>query len=73
MKTTEPEFLSIPEYARKVGRSRQAVYQDVAAGRVPAVRFGPRCLRIPASFLERASERALALTVDNLRVSSEGR
>ncbi len=54
------KFLSVADYAKAVGRSRASVYEDIAAGRVPVHRFGPRCLRIPASFLERAAAKALA-------------
>jgi hypothetical protein len=54
------QFLSIADYAKAVRRSRASVYQDIAAGRVPFHRFGPRCLRIPASFLERVAASALA-------------
>lgn len=53
-------WLSIPEYSKTVKRSRQAVYEDIAAGRIPAVRFGPRCLRIPVSFIETIAANAMS-------------
>lgn len=36
------ELLSVAEAARAVGRSRQAVYAHIAAGRLPATRRGGR-------------------------------
>jgi hypothetical protein len=56
------QFLPVNDYSKITRRSRASVYQDIAAGRIPVVRFGPRCLRIPAAFLERAASRALAST-----------
>jgi hypothetical protein len=52
----------IDKISSRTDHQRYRVYEDIAAGRIPTVCFGPRCLRIPALFLERAAAEALATT-----------
>jgi predicted DNA-binding transcriptional regulator AlpA len=61
MDNSEPvRVLRIPVFAKAAGRSRQSVYEDIKAGRIPVVRLGPRALRIPAQFLEQLVASAMA-------------
>ena len=53
-------FLSVDQYAKVVGCRSATVRRDIKMRRIPFVGFGPRRLRIPASFLERAAEQAWA-------------
>jgi excisionase family DNA binding protein len=53
-------FLSVDQYARAVGCRSATVRRDIKMGRIPFVGFGPRRIRIPASFLEKAAEQAWA-------------
>jgi excisionase family DNA binding protein len=53
-------FLSVAQYARAVGCRSATVRRDIKLGRIPFVGFGPRRLRIPASFVEKAAEQAWA-------------
>lgn len=36
----DPQYVSIPELARRLGITRAAAHRHVAAGRIPAVRLG---------------------------------
>ena len=51
-KSQQRQFLSVREYADALGVSRQSVLQWVKDGRLPAVRPGPKVIRIPASELQ---------------------
>jgi excisionase family DNA binding protein len=46
------QLLRPAEVARVLSISRPEVYKLIAAGVIPAVRLGPRCLRIPRRALE---------------------
>ena len=60
-RSNAPErFLSVAQYARAVGCRSATVRRDIKLGRIPFVGFGPRRLRIPASFVEKAAEQAWA-------------
>lgn len=52
------EYLTIPAFAQLMGRSVQAVYRDVAAGRLPVLRLGRRVF-IDLVALERLREREI--------------
>jgi excisionase family DNA binding protein len=51
-------FITIAQYASRVGCRSATVRADIRAGRIPFVRFGKRRFRIPQSFLEKAAEQA---------------
>lgn len=53
-------FLKPVEVARALRISRSACYELIAKGVLPAVRLGPRCVRVPASALEQLERQALA-------------
>jgi excisionase family DNA binding protein len=56
-----PAFLAIPEAARLLRMSRSSAYEAVIAGRIPAVSFGPRTLRVPrAALLRLAGEQRVS-------------
>ena len=44
-------FLTVKEISDITGVSKQTIYKHIKAGRLPAVRFGPRLLLIPRSIL----------------------
>jgi excisionase family DNA binding protein len=52
--TTEaPEnWLTVAEFARRLSLSERTVLRMLADGKIPAVRVGPRLVRIPASALD---------------------
>jgi excisionase family DNA binding protein len=54
-----PAFLTIPEAARLLRMSRSSAYEAVIAGRIPAVKFGERTLRVPRAALRDWPVRAL--------------
>ena len=57
---SQPEtYLKIPEAAERLRCSKRQVYRLIDAGRLLAVRLGPRFLRIPASCLESSFLKAL--------------
>ena len=45
------EFMTVPEYAKRVGLTKQWVYKLCSAGQIPHKRIG-RAVRIPRSALE---------------------
>jgi len=52
-KPAPPTWLSIRDISERLGCSEKTVRNFVADGRLEAVRFGPRMLRIDASELDR--------------------
>ena len=46
-------LLKIEDAAAQLGVSRSKAYDLVAAGTLPSVRLGVRCVRVPAVWLER--------------------
>jgi excisionase family DNA binding protein len=55
----EADFLTVAEFARRAGLSRQEVYKLIWNGRIPHVYFG-RSLRIPRAYLAYTVAVALA-------------
>ncbi|MCE4369694.1 integrase [Xanthomonas hortorum] len=43
----QPHNLTVPEFARLAHKSRQQIYKDIEAGRLLALRLGPRGQRLP--------------------------
>jgi len=63
-----PENLSVPNFARLSGKSRQQIYKDIAAKRLLALNVGRRGLRIPEWQLEplrlQLTQRVLSAALD---------
>ncbi|MGC9974404.1 MAG: helix-turn-helix domain-containing protein [Gaiellaceae bacterium] len=61
-----PLLLSAREVGRQIGRSPDRVYELIAAGELPAIRIGPRGIRVPRQalldWLERKAEETRDLT-----------
>jgi excisionase family DNA binding protein len=49
--TQEPEYCTVAEAAQLLRVSKPTIWRWIEAGRLPAVRFGPRCIRIQRSDL----------------------
>lgn len=63
--THDAPFVTIADLASYWDVSRKQIYRLIRSGRLPAVRFGPRILRVP---------RAEALELEeSLRVGARGR
>lgn len=45
--------LSVPEVRKRLGVHKMTVYRWISTGLLPAVRLGPRMLRIPESALSK--------------------
>lgn len=45
--TAQPRYLTIREVYEDLGIGRNKVYEMVASGEIPSVRFGERIVRIP--------------------------
>ncbi|MER6936173.1 helix-turn-helix domain-containing protein [Nocardioides sp. NPDC127514] len=50
--TVENPYLSLADAADHVGQSVKTLRRRIAAGTLPAYRFGPRCIRVRLSDLE---------------------
>jgi excisionase family DNA binding protein len=53
MKTTEKEWLKVPEAAELLGLPKTRAYELIQQGELPAVRIGERSIRVKRSELER--------------------
>jgi excisionase family DNA binding protein len=53
MKTTEKEWLKVPEAAELLGLPKTRAYELIQQGELPAVRIGERSIRVNRSELER--------------------
>jgi excisionase family DNA binding protein len=49
----EPDVLTVPQVAKRLGVSTAAIYDAIARGDIPVVPFSKRLKRIPARWLER--------------------
>lgn len=60
-RTKEPETLSIPEAAERLGIGRNSAYDAARRGEIPTIRIG-KLLRVPVVRLERllAGDKAAA-------------
>lgn len=47
------QLLTVAEVAARLRVSRPYAYKLIAQGRLPAIRLGERCVRVPAEELER--------------------
>ncbi len=50
--TAQPRYLTIREVIEDLGIGRNRVYEMVASGEIPSVRFGERIVRIPVEDYE---------------------
>jgi excisionase family DNA binding protein len=51
------QYLSLPEAAEYLGQSVKTLRRRIAAGTLPAYRFGPRSIRVRLSDLEASGHR----------------
>lgn len=51
--TLEKRTLTVAEAAQVLGLHKNAVYEAVKNGQIPAIKFGPRRIRIPSDAVER--------------------
>ncbi len=56
MDAATPKTMSVPEAGRILGIGRDASYQAVKTGQIPAIRIG-KLLRVPIVAMERMLER----------------
>lgn len=52
-RTPHPEMISVTEAAERLGVNYRTIRRWIAAGRIDAVRVGPRLLKIDAAQLDR--------------------
>lgn len=58
------EVMTVPEVAEKLGIGRNAAYEAVRTGQIPAIRIG-RLLRVPRIAFERMLDQAGAVRGQN--------
>ena len=61
------QWLTVGEVAEILGLSRPRTYQLVSEGRIPAVRTGPRRIRVPRAALDEWLAAQAREALDNLR------
>lgn len=68
---TEPDFITVPEFARRVSISTGQAYAMAARGEIPSHRFG-RLVRIPASAIDELKEASRGLRSGHATSTSLG-
>ncbi|GAB3862696.1 hypothetical protein GCM10028801_28710 [Nocardioides maradonensis] len=54
---TAPTYLTLADASEVVGQSQKTLRRRIAAGLLPAYRFGPRCIRVRLEDLESLGHR----------------